>query len=540
MAYIEIKDLTYCYPLEKKMTLKDINLDIDRGDMLLIIGKSGSGKSTLGKALTGAVPDFYGGSIKGSIKINKQLLSDMKAYERAKEVTMVFQEPEKQLMMNKVHKEIAFGLENVGTNEKTIKRRVWEAMQFCNITSLAHRDIQNLSGGEKQRVAIAAALAYSPSCIILDEPISQLDPLNAEDVVNLVKKINEELGITIIVIEQRINKWFDFSNKIAFMEDGCIKEFQNKKDIINYFEAFDFLPDYIKVFKELEFFPDSFFSARKYIEKINLNKTQNKKIKAINNEEIINIKKLNVFYDKTQVINNVSLNVKKGECIAIMGANGAGKSTLLKAIMGLIKYKGSIRVSEKEVSSTNIKDIAKIIGYVAQNPNDYLSKDTVYNELKFTLDNFKNKNTENIEKVLCELDLTKLQDKNPRDLSGGEKQRVAIASVLVNEPSVLILDEPTRGIDVYLKEKLKNILKDLNNKGITVILVTHDTEFAAGLCQRFILMFNQEVMCDGDIGTVMGESIYYTTFINKLFRLKDKSIFTLNDALNAIGNRRDI
>ncbi len=230
MEYIEIENLSYSYPLEGKKSLNNINLGLGRGEVLLVIGKSGSGKSTLAKSITGAVPHFYGGTISGGIIIDGVPLEEMNHSERAKTVTMVFQDPEKQLMMNKVHREIAFGLENIGVSESTIKRRVWEVMEFIGITDLAERDITTLSGGQKQKVAIASAVAYLPKCIIFDEPSSQLDVSAAESIVNLIRKINEELGITIIIIEQRVNKWFDIADKIAYMNEGKVNFYNSRHD----------------------------------------------------------------------------------------------------------------------------------------------------------------------------------------------------------------------------------------------------------------------------------------------------------------------
>lgn len=540
MAYLEIKDLTYYYPQEEKKALDDVNINVERGDFILVIGKSGSGKSTLGKAITGAVPNFYGGRIKGSIKLDGELLDKMEAYKRAKNITMVFQDPEKQLVMNKVHREIAFGLENIGEDEKIIKRRVWETMQFCGILNLVYRDINTLSGGEKQKTAVASALSYMPKCIILDEPTSQLDPLGAEEIVSLVRKINEELGITIIVIEQKIDKWFQSANKVAFMESGKLKYYDDKKKLLDDKKIFDFLPDYIKLFENFKFVPRNFKEARSYVENVDINKKNiNVKYTHEDLENVISIRKLNSFYGNNHVLKDISLDIKKGECIALMGANGAGKSTFLRAVAGLQKYKGSIKIFNNEVRNTNIKKIAGSVGYVSQNPNDYISKDTVYDELKFTLDNFKNFKNETIEKTLKELEIYELKDKNPRDLSGGEKERVALASVLVNSPEILILDEPTRGMDVYIKKRLGQILKDIQKNGVTIILVTHDTEFAADFCDRFVLMFDGEIMCDGNIDDVMSDGIYYTTSINKLFRYKNKHVFTLNDALKAFKDVED-
>ncbi|SHJ98055.1 energy-coupling factor transport system ATP-binding protein [Clostridium amylolyticum] len=560
MGYIEIKDLTYYYPKDKgndnhnnTPALKDVQLTLNKGDILLVLGKSGSGKSTLAKAIVGSVPHFYGGSIKGSITVGGKNLEELQHFERAEEVTMVFQDPEKQLMMNKVHREIAFGLENIGSEEKTIKRRVWEAMEFTNILHLAHRDINTLSGGEKQKVAITSALSYLPKCIILDEPLSQLDPLAAEEIVSLIKKINEELGITIIIIEQRINPWFQTADKIALMDQGSLKLFETKEEFSFACseDNINFLPDYVRIFKlaENKFIPKNFKEARNFIEKfynetdlLNIKTPRESQWEISKNKEdghkelIVNVHKVKSFYGENEAIKNISLKINKGDFISIMGANGAGKSTFLKTLIGLQPYTGNIKVFEKEVKKTSVKEIARHIGYVSQNPNDYISKDTVFEELKFTMDNFQCFDEEYLDRVLNDLDILPLKYKNPRDLSGGEKQRVAIASILVNTPRILILDEPTRGIDIHLKHRLGEMLKALQKSGVTIIVVTHDVEFSSLYSDKLMLMFNGEVICEGDVSEVISDGIYYTTCANKLFRNKNKSIYTINQGVNALKN----
>jgi energy-coupling factor transport system ATP-binding protein len=226
-----------------------------------------------------------------------------------------------------------------------------------------------------------------------------------------------------------------------------------------------------------------------------------------------------------------------------MGANGGGKTTFLKALMGLISYSGSVKILKdsfenlsgqyKEIKKLKIKDIARIIGYVSQNPNDYISKESVYDELKFTLDNYKIKDYSIIDDTLKALDIYKLKNKNPRDLSGGEIQRVAIASILVLKPKILLLDEPTRGLDSKVKTMLGEILQELNKNGTTIILVTHDVDFAAEFCSRFLLMFNGEIVGDGNREQVLGTGIYYTTTINKIFRNSNSNIFTLKDFIKS-------
>lgn len=536
MKFIEIKNLCYKYPMENKLTLDNINLEINKGEFILLTGKSGSGKSTLGKALTGSVPNFYGGTIKGEILISGCSLKKVKEEERAKAITMVFQDPEKQLVMNKVHREIALGLQNIGIESSDIKRRVFESLQFLNILDLWERNIDTLSGGQKQKVSIASALSYAPSCIIFDEPTSQLDPSSAEETFNLVKKINKELGITIIVIEQRINKWFDEADKIYIMDEGKISFYGDRENFYkNVPHEYDiFMPSYLRFMKKLgEDMPPRDF--REALIKVSENedlklKNPLKTVEKEKKEEIIKVHKMSFSYEDHKVIKDLELSVMGEDFLCIMGPNGAGKSTFLKCLMGFLNYKGSISVLNKEASKIKKEGILKYIGYVSQNPNDYITKETVYEELKFTLDNYKIKDEGIITEVLNKLELYECKDKNPRDLSGGQKQRVAIASILVIKPKIIILDEPTRGMDLEAKEKLGLILKKLQEDGSTIIIVTHDVEFSASFCNRFILMFNGEIIADGPKYKVLKDGIYYTTPINKLFRGINKPVFSLKDA----------
>lgn len=545
MSYIEIKNLNYWYPEVKEKALEDINLKLENGEILFITGISGSGKSTLAKAITGAVPHFYGGCISGEILINEKNLKEYNHSERASEITMVFQDPEKQLMMNKVHREIAFGLENVAVDETKIKRRVWEAMQFTNILDLAYRDIKTLSGGEKQKVAITSAVAYLPKCIILDEPTSQLDPASAEEIVGLIKKINDELGITIIIIEQRIDKWFDIADKIMIMEEGKSIFSGRKEELYENKESrFQmFLPNYLRVSRKLNIdkMPKNFKEARKkipeYLKTLKIKPAEVccDKDQAVNG--IIKIKKLTAKYEDKEVLKEINANIKEGDFISILGPNGAGKSTFLKTLMGLVKYKGSIKINENEVSKLKLKDIAKYVGYVSQNPNDYLSKDTLYEELKFTLDNYKITDYQVIDETLKELNILHLKDRNPKDLSGGEKQRAAIASILVLRPKILLLDEPTRGLDIENKRSLGELLKKLNSEGTTIILVTHDVDFSAEFSRRFLLLFSGEITADGNRSEVLSDGIYYTTSVNKLFRNTEALLFSLNQIDEVLGEQ---
>lgn len=535
MEYLKIENLSYAYPGEDRNSLSDINLNVSKGEILFITGESGSGKSTLAKCIAGSIPDFYGGTLSGSIKISGKSSKEMNSRERASEITMVFQDPERQFVMNTVHREVAFGLQNTGIDESQIKRRVWEALQFTNISELAYRNISTLSGGQMQKVAIASAIAYLPECIILDEPTSQLDPASAEEITWLVKKINEEMGITVIVIEQRINRWFGIADRIAVMKNGKLIFTGNSEELYGQGEEYltGFLPTGLKFAKGLgiEDMPSGFKDIRKKVTQFDYDGNSIANNNKNCNEKIIDIKKLCCKYGKADAVKNLNLEIGRGEFLGILGATGAGKSTLLKSVMGLVQYTGNIKVNGNEVSKMKTKELSRICGYISQNPNDYISRDSVYDELKFTLNNFGIKDEGIINKTLKVLDIENLQDKNPRDLSGGEKQRVAIASILVLKPEILLIDEPTRGLDLKVKKKLGETLLKLNERGTTILLVTHDIEFAARYCTQFMLMFDGEMVAEGDRKNVLGGGIYYTTDINKLVRDKSSSIFTLNEAL---------
>jgi energy-coupling factor transport system ATP-binding protein len=536
MNYIQINNFSYTYAGNTEKSLEDVNLQIDKGDFLLILGNSGSGKSTLAKCIAGTAPNFYGGTVWGDILIKDRNIRHIDHRDLSKEITMVFQDPERQLIMDKVHREIAFGLENVAVSENKIKRRVWEALQFLNIQELAYRDTASLSGGQKQKVAIASALAYLPECIILDEPTSQLDPSAAEEIINIIKKINEELGITVIVIEQRIGKWFDFADKIAVLNHGKVAVYGTSKEIYSSDDDYvnSFLPSYLKLSKQLKIkeMPENLKEARRKF--ISLNYSLNKYREQVSSKKAAKIEVRNLVcrYENTYAVKDLSFNVTDGDFMGLIGSNGAGKSTVLKTLAGLMKYSGSIKLPIGELNKLKLREVSKYIAYVSQNPNDYISKDTVYEEVEFTLKNHGINEKEIIEDILKDLDIYHLKDTNPRDISGGERQRVAIACMLVLRPQILLLDEPTRGLHYEAKIKLGRTLKKLNDSGTTIILVTHDMDFACEYCSRFLLMFDGEAAAEGTRSEVLSQSLYFTTTINKLFKGIDEDIFTISDIVH--------
>ncbi|WZL72247.1 ABC transporter ATP-binding protein [Clostridiaceae bacterium 35-E11] len=516
MEICKVKNLTYYYPRTEKPAIKEINLSIREGEFILLLGESGSGKSTLGRVFNQIVPGFYGGKIKGSV-------------DSTVEVGMVFQDPEKQLVMDSVEREIAFGLENMGIEYGEMRKKVMETLSFLNMWHIKNAKTYELSGGEKQKTAIGATIAMGCKFLVFDEPTSQLDPVAAEEILHILKRLNEELGYTIILIEQRIDCCFHLADRIWFMEkgalifDGAPETFlvwQNRKKMC-------FAPGVSNFFLELghSSIPVTIKEGRKELNKnIELSSyTAVPLYRTSSKTEVISMRKLSFAYENDkEILKDLDLIVQKGEILGIMGENGGGKSTLLKNIGGLLKpSKGKI----------NVKGL---VGYLSQNPNDYLFNDTVYEELAYTLAQQGMKDLSMIDTVLKQLHLYEHKNKNPRDLSGGEKQRVALASILVMNPSILLLDEPTRGLDRRLKEELGEIITDIKRQGNTVILVTHDVEFVGKFCDRVGLLFDGSIAQIGSKYDVLTSGIHYATQMNKLFRDYVEKVLTIEEALSIV------
>ncbi|SHK29034.1 ABC transporter ATP-binding protein [Paramaledivibacter caminithermalis] len=516
MEIFKIQDLTYYYPNSEKPALDNINLTINEGEFILLFGESGSGKSTLGRVFNKIVPEFYGGKIKGKIHGNE-------------EVGMVFQDPERQLLMDRVEREIAFGLENLGVEHEIMKKKVMECLSFLNMWDIKDKKTYELSGGQKQKTAIGATIAMGYKILVFDEPTSQLDPVTAEEILNIIKRLNDELGYTIILIEQRIDRCFHLADRILFMEDARLVFDGKPKDFVFWCNSknISFLPPVADFFVKIgqEMIPFTVKEGRKQLKTMlkckNFNKKEILHKDYQNKDEIINIKKLKFTYKGGKdALKGIDLRVEKGEILGIMGENGGGKSTLLKNISGILKpTKGEIVVKG-------------VVGFLSQNPNDYLFNDTLYEELKYTLDNNDIKDYSRIDKVLKDLNIYEYRHKNPRDLSGGEKQRAALASILVMEPEILLLDEPTRGLDNIIKDRLGEILLNLKKLGKTIIIVTHDVEFLGKFTDRVCLIFDGQIAQIGSKCEVLNSGIYYSTQINKLFSGKLDGILTLKDALD--------
>jgi len=539
MAVIKVQDLTYYYPETQKPALDKINLEIPGGQFILLVGGSGCGKSTLVRALAGLIPDFYGGTYGGKVYINDKEIRQLDRRSLVRQVGMVFQDPESQLVMTDVEQEVAFGLENLGLPNSLMKRRVMEVTGALALSGYLRSFTPELSGGQKQKVALASVLAMQPEILILDEPTSQLDPIAGEEILTMVRRLNEENGITVILVEQRLERCFHLADRVMVMENGRIL-CDDAPDVVARWAAKNktpFIPPLARLFAGAGFpeVPLTVKQGREILKSYDPLpglRMQNLKIKragSAGGKCLVDIQNLWFAYPNgKEALKNINLKIRSGDFTVILGENAAGKTTLLKNINGLLKPgRGQVKVLNQDTKKLSVEELASTVGYLSQDPNDYLFLPTVREELVFTLNNLGLPDDGIIEKMLKRLQLTSCAEVNPRDLSAGERQRVALASVLVVRPQVLLLDEPTRGLDYRLKAELGNILLQLQAEGTAVLVVTHDVEFAAEYAGNIILMAEGTIIASGSKYEMLTRSTFYSPQISKLFNNLAEDVVTL-------------
>lgn len=589
---IEFDHLTYSYPAaveqeRPRPVLQDISLTIAQSSFVLVIGPSGSGKSTLLRCINGLVPHFYGGTLSGHIRVAGHDPITLEPRRMSPIVGFVFQDPEAQAVVDMVEDELVFAMENHGLSPETMRQRVEEVLDQCGCThpaSIAHlrrRQISTLSGGERQRVAIAAVLALHPQVIVLDEPTSQLDPQSAEEVLDTLVKLNHDLGLTIVLSEHRLERVIAYIDHILYLPGvGQPPLFGEPAQVLAHAPL---TPPLVELGKRLGWspLPLTVPDARRFVRTLRMypsapiatlpqaepgsQPAQHTPIARLDRATAhglveamptassrmcpsaqhappgpaLEIHNLSFGYNagpiqKTQlVLRGIELVIERGETVAIMGRNGAGKSTLLKHCVGLLKPdQGQVRVLGLDASSTPVDRLAQHIGYVPQNPNALLFADTVADELAFTR-HAKGIPPSDDTPLLQTLGLAEMRQNYPRDLSVGERQRVALAAVLVGDPELILLDEPTRGLDYVQKAALTAFLRTQKERHKAIIVVTHDVELVAQCADRVIVLGDGEIVADGPVREVMSALPLFASQINKLFR--SPQFLTVEDVMAALG-----
>jgi len=553
---INIENFTFYYGDSEKPALKNINLQIKDGEFILITGPSGGGKSSLCRCFNGLIPHFYGGRVTGNVAVQGTDVISHSTKELATKVGMIFQDPENQLVAMDVEREIAFGLENLAFPKMLIAKRLEESLDTLGISALRHRQVHELSGGEKQKVAIASVLALHPGILVLDEPTSELDPKSAEEVLSVVERLNDELGLTVILIEHRLDRVAQHVDRLIMMSHGEVIADGDPRQVLSSKKPVEIgvgVPPITKLVQgmrergiNIDKTPLTVKEGRTMLEGVFQKASGQipRRNKNDDGEPIIEIRKLwHVYPTGVTALKDISIKVCEGEFVAIMGRNASGKTTLVKHISGLLRpTKGMVLVDGIDTRRATIAELAKKVGFVFQNPNDHLFADTVEEEIAFTLKNLGGNGGEvksRVDEILERFNIKEYRKQYPRYLSGGEKQRIALASVIIAQPRVLILDEPTRGMDYGLKSQLMAFLNEYRSQGNTVILVTHDVEMVAEHADRVILMSEGKVVVDDNKREVLSKALLFSPQINRLVQAfteygVPEDVLTVDEALDLL------
>jgi energy-coupling factor transport system ATP-binding protein len=508
-----------------------MSLSIDSGESVLITGRSGTGKSTLLRTLNGLVPHFTGGRLSGSVRVDGLDPFALGPHGMSTRVGFVQQEPESQFVVDTVEDELAFGLENHGVADHLIAARILQILRDLDMGHLRLRPIHSLSGGEKQRVAIAAAIALQPPILVLDEPTSQLDPQSAEDTLSAVRHLNQDLGLTTILSEHRLERVLPYTDRLVFLAERGKAPLSGPVQQV--LPEMPYAPPLVRLARELGWtpLPLTVEDALECAAATNLEPEPTFAGQGVAGPVCATVQDVGFSYGAIPALSGVNLEMHEGEVVALMGRNGAGKTTLLKLLVGLLRPRqGRVTIGGLDTQRHDVVEIIRRVGYVPQDPGSLLFSDTVRQELEFTC-SAHHISASVVDGCLEALGLLGLADRYPRELSVGERQRVAVAAIMVAEPRILLLDEPTRGMDWPEKEALASFLRRLTAEGRTVVIATHDVELVASCADRAIVLEVGRVIADGAVGKVMRQVPLFASQMVRLFG--NPRMVTVDDVLKA-------
>lgn len=540
MECFKLENVSFLYPNREEYAIKDVSISVGRGEFVTVCGLSGSGKSTLLRMLKPALTP--NGTMSGAGFFCNEPLSVLPEREQAEKIGFLMQSAEEQLVTDKVWHELAFGLENLGYSNSEIKTRVSENASFFGMEEWFHKEVSTLSGGQKQILNLASIMAMQPEVLILDEPTAQLDPISAQEFLKMLEKINRELGVTVILSEHRLEEVFPLSDRVILLDAGNIIFDGTPKEAGEFLKKTEHpflssLPTPMRIHAAVKNELDVPITVRDgrawldayakentlYPERILKNTDTAPKETAVSVEDVW----FRYGRDEKDVLKGLTLQVAKGEILSIVGGNGAGKSTLLSLISGINRaYRGKISIDGKSC------------GMLSQNVKSMLSCSTVFKELLDALENTTRRQEEKMKKIediasFC--DLEGLLEHHPYDLSGGEQERLGLAKALLTEPEILLLDEPTKGMDVSFKENLGALFKALKKQGITIIMVSHDIEFCATVSDRCAFLFDGAIASIDDTKTFFAGKTFYTTSANRMARHLLSAAVTAEDVILACG-----
>lgn len=529
MAIVKVENVSFTYPNETVPVLREIDLTIERGEFVVVIGQSGCGKSTLLRHLKREI--WPHGEKVGSIFYDGQKFEELAPDKAASEIGYVFQNPDNQIVTDKVWHELAFGLESLGIDEQTIRRRVAEMANFFGIQKWFHQKTTELSGGQKQLVNLASVMVMQPKLLLLDEPTSQLDPIAAMEFIQTLNRLNKELGITIILIEHRLEEVLPIADRVLIMEKGHVLFDGLPREILaalpENHEMITALPAATKMFHLLNGkgpIPLTIREGQKWLVTKQFDVVDEEQLPEsimVESPIVLEAKDVAFRYEKagSDIVRHLSLQVKKQEFLTIIGGNGTGKSTVLSLFSSLQKpYRGKIQLFNKALNKYRNKELyQKHLTLLPQDPKTLFVHKTVRQEIE-DMGNFHHVSEEKVVEITDQFQLTSLLERHPYDLSGGELQKLALAKLLLMEPEILLLDEPTKGLDAYAKEELAVILKSLQAKGMTIVMVTHDIEFSAQHSSRCALLFDGSIVSEDEPRAFYSGNNFYTTAAHRIAR----------------------
>lgn len=542
MAHFEIENLTFSYPTTDKKALTDVSLHIEQGQYVVLCGKSGSGKTTLMRHLKTALTPH--GKRSGEIYFEGKLLSEAGMREESAKIGYVMQNPDNQIVTDKVWHELAFGLESLGCDQKTMRLRVAEMASYFGIQTWFHKNVTELSGGQKQLLNLASIMAMQPTVLILDEPTSQLDPIAAADFLNTVRKINLELGTTVIISEHRLEEVFPCADRVVVMEGGRIAADDSPRRIGERLrrqnsDMFAALPSSMQIFYRAGGTGECPLTVREGRNWLSAGFGEAAVSLAEPIPEVsdaaVELKEIWFRYEKDlpDVLKGVNLKVQRGTLAAIVGGNGTGKSTMLRAICNIARpYRGKILINGKKSEQYKSALFTNCLSMLPQDPQSLFVKKTVREDLEEMLNRQTAEEKERlIMDIAEECEITELLSSHPYDLSGGEQQRAALAKVLLCNPKILLLDEPTKGIDNFFKLKLAGIFESLKRRNVTIIMVSHDVEFCAKHADSVSMFFDGGIITTNTPTRFFSENSFYTTAANRMSRHLFKNAVTNEDVV---------
>lgn len=537
MDLLQVENLNFTYPAFSEKALDQVSFNIESGDFVMICGETGCGKSTLLRMLKRELTPA--GTRSGTILYNGVRQEDLTDRVAACDIGFVMQKPENQIVTDKVWHELAFGLENMGLPTPVIRRRVGEMSSYFGIEEWFSKDVSELSGGQKQLLNLAAVMVMQPKILILDEPTAQLDPIAAADFIATLQKLNRELSLTIILVEHRLEEVFPIADKVMVMEKGKILYYdtphqvgEQLKDNKKLMKA---MPCAMRIYHSIRESASIPFSVecpitvkegRRFIESHFSNQITNLDRMSYQPGKTIALEMQDVWfrYEKNSpdVLKGTSFRVYENEIFCILGGNASGKTTALGIAAGLNRaYSGKVSIFGKKIQQYGKGELYRNnLALLPQDPQTVFLGDTVKEDLEELHGNLS----------VLPFDITSLLDRHPYDLSGGEQQLCALAKVLMQKPRLLLLDEPTKGIDAHIKQDVIKILKDLKTSGMTIVIVTHDVEFAALCADRCALFFGGEIISSDVPSLFFSENNFYTTAANRMTRNYYNNIVTAEEA----------